>query len=165
MLETERLTIRPFVESDLEPYARIVADPEVMRLITGEAQSYDEARTYLEECLASERRRGYSRYAVLLKASGELIGFCGFKDIDGDLDFGWRYAKSCWGQGYGTEAARAVMNYGMETLKLPALLAVAFPENIGSIRIMQKIGMRPDGHGAWEGKETVRYIMTNETRS
>ena len=162
ILETERLTIRPLVEADIEPYAEIVADPQVMHLITGEAESYEEASTYVQECMQSEREFGYSRYAVLLRDADELIGFCGFKHIDGVLDFGWRYAHRYWGQGYGTEAAEAVLEHGLRTLKLPVLFAAAFPENVGSVRIMQKIGMRPDSFADWEGRKVVRYIARNE---
>jgi RimJ/RimL family protein N-acetyltransferase len=158
LLETERLLIRSFEVADVEPYSRIVADQEVMRFLTGRAESYDEAKQYIEECIASERDRGYSRYAVLLKSVRQLIGFCGFKWIDKDIDFGWRYARKFWGTGYGTEAARAVLRYGLVELKLPRIVAVALPENIGSIRIMQKIGLRRDGCGDWDGRRTVRFV-------
>ena len=159
LLATDRVNIRPFQHSDLSDYSRIVADPDVMRYLTGEPQSMEEARQYVEECIASEKERGYSRYAVLLKQSGELIGFCGYKLIDGEIDFGWRYAKAHWRKGYGTEAATAVLHYGLRTLRLPMLVTAAFPENIASIRIMQKIGMQQDGFGQWNGRKTVRYIV------
>lgn len=153
--------IRPFEISDVDTYAEIVADPDVMRLLTGKAQTFEEANQYLEECIASERDNGFSRYAVLLKATEELIGFCGFRLIDGEVDFGWRYARKHWNNGYGTEAARAVLNYGRKELRLPLLVAVALPENAASIRIIEKLGLQRDGFGEWDGKETVRYVFRN----
>ena len=161
-LETERLVIRPFRLADLDAYSRIVADPAVMRLLTGKAQTRGEARLYIEECITSERDNGYSRYAVSLRDTDELIGFCGFRMIHDEIDFGWRYAKRHWNSGYGTEAARSVLKYGLEVLKLPLLVAVALPENTASIRIMQKLGMERDGFGEWEGKQTIRYIYRNK---
>jgi len=158
LLTTDRLTLRPFQEADVTPYSEIVADPEVMRLITGEAETFEAARRYLEEVLRSEAERGYSRYAVLLREPEELIGFCGFKLIDGEVDFGWRYGKRHWNNGYGTEAAREVLKYGQEILQLPLVVSVALPENTASIRIMQKIGMQRDGFGSWGGKQTIRYV-------
>ena len=150
LLETDRLAIRPFRQEDLDAYSRIVADPDVMRLLTGQPQTFDEARQYIDECIDSEKENGFSRYAVLLKSVDELIGFCGYKMIDGEIDFGWRYARRHWNNGYGTEAAGAVLKYGIEDLKLPTLVAVALPENSASIRIMQKLGMERDGFGVGE---------------
>lgn len=160
-LETDRLAIRPFRPDDLDAYSKIVADPDVMRLLTGRPQTFDEARQYIDECIASEAENGFSRYAVLLKATNELIGFCGYRLIDDEIDFGWRYARRQWNMRYGTEAARAVMKYGLDVLRLPLLVAVALPENAASIRIMQKVGMERDGFGEWSGKKTVRYTLRN----
>lgn len=104
---------------------------------------------------------GYSRYAVLLKDSGEFIGFCGFDHFNGELDFGWRYERRHWGKGYGTEAATAVLARGVEVLEFPLIVAITYPENDGSIRIMQKIGMEFDGYGELDGKRVIRYVKTN----
>jgi RimJ/RimL family protein N-acetyltransferase len=161
-LETDRFVIRPFDLADVIAYSEIVADPDVMRLLTGKPESLDEAKKYVEECIASESVNGFSRYAVFLKRTDELIGFCGFKLIDGEIDFGWRYAKKHWNNGYGTEAAGVVKNYGLEILRVPVVVAVALPENIGSIRIMEKIGMKREGFGDWDGKQTIRFTLRSE---
>jgi RimJ/RimL family protein N-acetyltransferase len=161
LLETDRLLIRPFRLDDLDAYAKIVADPHVMRLLTGKPQTFDEAKQYIEECMASEDENGFSRYAVRLKVADELIGFCGYKIIDGEIDFGWRYAKRHWNRGYGTEAALAVMKYGFEVLRPPQLVAVALPENTASIRIMQKLGMERNDFGSWTRIQTIRYTLRN----
>ena len=68
-------------------------------------------------------------------------------------------------KGYGTEAAKAIMHYGLRTLRLPLLVSAAFPENVASIRIMQKIGMQEDGFGQWNGRKTVRYIVKSTSPS
>ena len=101
-IETERLVIRSFLESDAHAYAAIAADPDVMKH-TGEGlpQSFDSSRDYVLRCIRSYETRGYSRYAVCLKAENGLpIGFCGFMDDNGELEFGWRYGKPYWGRGW-----------------------------------------------------------------
>ena len=160
-LETERLLIRPFLSSDTDAYARVVADPEVMRYLGGRAHCYEEAAQFVTGCVAMHEELGYSRYCVLLKDSQELIGFCGFDHFNGELDFGWRYARQHWGKGYGTEAAIAVLARGVEVLNFPLIVAIAYPENRGAIRIMQKIGMEFDGYGELDGKTVTRYVRTS----
>jgi len=69
------------------------------------------AAAYILDCIRHEAEKGMSRYTVCLKESGQLIGFCGFKETDGYIDFGRRYSKEYWRQGYGTVAAAAVLEY------------------------------------------------------
>ena len=70
-----------------------------------------------------------------------MIGFCGFKDCDDHIDLGWRYAQRHWGNGYATEAARAVLAYGVETLRLTRIMAVSYEANVGSVRVIEKLGL------------------------
>ena len=159
LLETDRLHIRPFIESDVGPYARIVADSEVMRYIAdGRTHSYKEAKEYIEGCMVKQADLGYSRYAVVLKESMELMGFCGYAHFNGDLDFGWRLERRSWRKGYGTEAANEVLRYGLEVLNFPLIVAISYPANLASTRIMQKIGMDFDGYRSINGKSIIRYV-------
>ena len=150
-LETQRLVIRSFEPGDIPAYAEIVADPHVTRFLgDGRPYSYEEASAYIEDCIALDIDTGISRYAVLL--DGELIGFCGFKDCGDHIDLGWRYAERHWGNGYATEAARAVLEHGIETLALTGIKAVSFEENVGSVRVIEKLGFEfvervSDDHG------------------
>ena len=94
VIETDRLTIRSFVESDVSTYAQIVADPEVARFLgDGLPHSCEEAAAYVERCISSEAKSGIARYAVILRETGELIGFCGFRQERDYIDFGWRFAR------------------------------------------------------------------------
>lgn len=140
-IKTERLLIRSFEEADIPAYGEIVADPRVTRYLgDGQPCSYEEAARYIRDCIALEAEIGMSRYAVVLE--GELIGFCGFKPDGEHIDFGWRYAHRHWGWGYATEAARAVLRYGLEELGLRGILAVAYEANIASVRVIEKLGFR-----------------------
>ena len=150
-LTTDNLLIRSFSPADKAAYAEIVADPEVMRYLGGGPMSLEAASAYVDDCVQRDRASGISRYAVLSRATGALIGFCGFKQLREDLgqqvppgtpwvDFGWRYARTQWGRGFGTEAANAVYRYGKETHKLAGIEARAHQDNVGSLRIIEKLG-------------------------
>ena len=102
-------------------------------------------------CVQRDRDYGVSRYAVVEKADGVFIGFCGFKILAEDLggqvspgttwvDFGWRYRRSSWRRGFGSEAALAVYEYGKKQLKLENIEARAHEDNTGSLRIIEKLG-------------------------
>jgi RimJ/RimL family protein N-acetyltransferase len=158
IIETSRLTIRSFLESDIPEYATIVADPQVTRFLgDGSPHSYEQAAAYVHNCIRSEAKGDVARYAVVLRETGELIGFCGFKKAHGYIDFGWRYARRTWGNGYATEAAAAVLDYGLNTLKLSNIVAVAALENVGSVRVMEKIGLQFEAFGQVRGRKAVRY--------
>jgi len=150
LLTTDRLTIRSFRPNDAQAFIRIAADPEVMRFLGGpiDAQA---ARAYVLDCVARDRATGTSRYAVERSADGALLGFCGFKHLEEDAgaqvppgtpwtDFGWRYRQSAWNQGYGTEAALAVYAWGTRHLDLATIEARAHEDNVGSWRIIEKLG-------------------------
>ncbi len=163
-LETRHLVIRSFAAGDVTEYAALVADPEVMKYI-GDGLAVDEAqaRAYVEECIENERTLGFARYALELRSANEFIGICGFALIDDYVDFGYRIARRYWGNGYVSEAAQATIKYGFERLGFESIVAIAYSENKGSIRVIKKLGFefeRPDtlnGHGA------VRYCIRNPT--
>lgn len=158
VIKTDRLIIRSFLESDIPEYAAIVADPEVTRFLgDGSPHSYEQATAYVVDCIRAEARDSMARYAVILRETGQLIGFCGFKRMEDYIDFGWRYARRVWGNGYATEAAAAVLDYGVNTLWLSGIVAQSAIENVGSVRVMEKIGMQFEAFGEVRGRKTVRY--------
>lgn len=162
-IETDRLIIRSFEKSDLEDYAAIVSDPRVTRyLSSSDPHSFEEAADYITWVIEEEMRTGIVRYAVTLKESGELIGFCGFKQIGDSVDLGWRYGYAHWGNGYGSEAAKAVFDYGNKVLKLDSLFCVAMVENVASVKIIQKLGFKDHEYDEVRGKRTVKYFNLGE---
>jgi RimJ/RimL family protein N-acetyltransferase len=149
-LTTNRLTIRSFSNEDADEYADIVRDPEVMRYLGG-VLGARAAREYVTDCIQRDQSSGISRYAVLRNADAKFLGFCGFKALTEDygnqvppntawVDFGWRYRQSVWRQGFGVEAARAVYDYGKNQLGLINIEARAHCDNLGSLRIIEKLG-------------------------
>lgn len=149
-LETGRLIIEPLTLEHLDDYAAIVADPEVMRYLNeGVPRSRGYATKYLSNLVKLQKEKGFTRYGVFEGADNSLLGHCGYKDIEGRIDIGWTYARRAWGKGIGTEAARAVVEYGFADLKFDLVTARTDPENIGSLGIMRAIGMKEFDRFVW----------------
>lgn len=149
MLETSRLFIRPAVLEDAYNLFALNSDPEVVRY-TGDASftSMMDAQIIVKErMIAQFDKYKMSRFMVFLK-DGTFIGWCGLKYFSGtnEVDLGYRFLKKFWGMGYATEASRACLKYGFETLNLPKIIAKAMPDNTGSIKVMQKLGMTFRGY-------------------
>jgi ribosomal-protein-alanine N-acetyltransferase len=101
------------------------------------------------------RERGWILWAVETKATGVLMGWCGFGLRDGHVDFGYRLAKAFWGQRFGTEVIRAVLAYGMVQYQFGQYTAAAYVENTASIRILEKLGFRVERYGEQHGKRVA----------
>lgn len=145
-LHTARLVLRNWRDEDRAPFARIGADPEVMRyfpsLLTREAsdQFIDTAHAHIAE-------HGWGFWAVELRATGELIGFTGLRGDTGlpvppGLEAGWRVASEHWRRGYASEGALACLGFAFERLGEERVLAVTALSNLPSQAVMRKIGMR-----------------------
>jgi ribosomal-protein-alanine N-acetyltransferase len=156
VLTTKRLILCPLHSRDVGPlYARIFSDPEVMRFGDG-VQTQEWVRNWLQQHLDGYRTLGFGPYAVVEKQTQEVLGYCGlfyFPDINGqpEVEIGYRLARSAWGQGYATEAARAVRDYAFYTLGRKRLIAMIDPANVASIRVAQKLGMHYEGEIWMEG--------------
>jgi RimJ/RimL family protein N-acetyltransferase len=147
-INTERLALRDWRDSDLSPWAAMNADPEVREhlgpLLTSE-QAAASMRSFQEDL----DRNGFSFWAVEVRDTGEFIGFTGLDVVDEGMPFtgvevGWRLSRSAWGHGYATEAALAVLQYGFDKLRLTEILAVTTRTNVRSQAVMRRIGMTTD---------------------
>ena len=144
-LRTERLVLRRWRESDLEPWAAMNADPEVREHL-GEVMTREQSDASVAAFEAEFDQRGFGWWAVEVAATGEFIGFAGLDPVDEEMPFtgveiGWRLARSSWGHGYATEAARATLTFGFDTLKLPEILAITTATNVRSQAVMRRLGM------------------------
>jgi RimJ/RimL family protein N-acetyltransferase len=145
MIETERLLLRPFTPDDLDEFALLCADPEVMRYIgTSEAQSRERAGMRFHALIKHWNDHEFGLWAVIEKAGAEFTGFCGLQYLDNTLEIevGYRLAKRFWGMGFATEAASASLRFGFEELAVDRIVAVVQPENVASCRVVEKIGLR-----------------------
>jgi RimJ/RimL family protein N-acetyltransferase len=147
-LTTDRLLLRHWRESDLAPWAALNADPEVREFFPT-VLTRDESAASMARFEADLQGRGYGWWAVEVRATGEFIGFTGLDPVDDEMPFtgveiGWRLARSAWGHGYASEAARTVLAYGFDVLELPEILAITAVGNVRSQAVMRRIGMTRD---------------------
>lgn len=142
-LVTARLRLRQFAESDLDAYAALCADPEVMRYIADGA-TLDREQTWRQIAmfLGHWTLRGYGLFAIEPRLGGPMIGFAGLWHPEGwpGVEFGWRLARSAWGHGYATEAAVAARDWAFGTLSLDRFVSVIDQDNARSIRVAEKLG-------------------------
>ncbi|MCC5575346.1 GNAT family N-acetyltransferase [Microtetraspora sp. AC03309] len=153
MIETERLVLRRWQEKDREPFAALNADPEVMEYFP--ATLTRERSDALADRVAAEFDDcGFGLWAVEL--SGTFIGFTGLSvprfiaHFTPCVEIGWRLARSAWGHGYATEAARAALRHGFGELGLKEIVSFTAKQNMRSQRVMERIGMTRDPEGDFD---------------
>jgi ribosomal-protein-alanine N-acetyltransferase len=151
-LSTERLLLRPFVESDWQAVHAMISDPEVIRYVPAGSASEEETREHIQTLInGHEANPPRYNFAVVLRSEGVFIGMCflaiGSRDDQPrQADLGYLLSRRYWGQGYATEAARAVLEFGFQELDLHRVYATCRPANVASSRVMEKLGMRREGH-------------------
>ena len=162
MLRTERLILEPWQHSDWETFRPIATDVEVMRYVNGGIPWSDEQiHFFVDRQVRLYSDLGFCRWKMLEASSGKMIGFCGpgmWRDARYP-EIGWWLARSHWGRGLATEAARAALGDARERVRLDGVISIAMPENIASIAVMKKIGMKFDGEFESEGVKLVRYAV------
>lgn len=152
ILETERLRLRHLVMDDLEALYALYRDPQVRQYFPEGTLTLHETREELEWFLHGHPRQPeLGLWATVLKASGKFVGRCGLLPwtIDGqpEVEVAYLIDKAYWGRGLGTEAARAVRDYGFEQLGLARLICLIDQANLASIRVAEKIGMAFEKEG------------------
>ena len=159
--ESGRLVLRQFTMDDLEPLAAMHSDSDVCRFIGG-VKTREQSREKLEEWIAEYTKYGVSKWAVMLRSTGEFVGRCGFspEQIEGiqEWELGWTFARRFWGKGYATEAATAAMKYWFDVLKKPRLISLVHPLNQASVRVAMRLGMTLDRTVQWHDSETNLYV-------
>ena len=173
-LETERLVLRQWRESDREPWAALNADPRVMEHFPAPL-SRAEADAFVDKHRALIDERGWGLWALEVKASDAtpgtpFIGFTGLSvpgfEVPGVtspcVEVGWRLAAAYWGRGYAPEAARAAVVFGFDELGLDEIVSFAYVGNAKSRRVMDKIGMSEVGefdHPNLPGHRIQRHVV------
>ena len=146
VLETERLLLQHLSTQDAEFILELLNDPAFIRNIGDRGvRTIDGANSYiLNGPLASYDKNGFGLYLVKLKETDESIGMCGLirRDTLEDVDIGYAFLPKFWSKGYAVEAARAVKEYAKNAIGLNRIVAIVDPENEGSIRILEKIGLQ-----------------------
>ena len=167
ILETKRLILRHFVPNDLDRLFALYSDPQVRRYFPEGTLTYDETKEELEWFLNGHPEHPeLGLWATIHKETNHLIGRCGLLPwtIDGqpEVEVAYLLDKGYWGQGLGTEAAEAVLDYGFEKLQLSRLICLIDRENLASIKVARKIGMTFEKEGRDEKGPFVLYARHKE---
>ena len=163
-IETARLRLRMFRDEDLDAYAAMRADAEVMRYIKSGGLTREQSVERWQTNLLRWRQNGFGNWAVTEKATGELMGWCGLGRLEEtpDAEVGYGFAKKFWNTGAATEAARAGLRFGFEEAGLERIVAIAIPENTASRRVMEKLGMKYVKQAHHYDFEVVYYAITRD---
>lgn len=160
-LETERLNMRMWREDDFEAYARICADPDVMRYLNKEGKPLSrlEAWRHLAFLIGHWHLRGYGHWAIEEKESGNLVGRIGFLYPEGwpDFEIGWTLGREYWGKGYAIEGARRALAYAFTELDREHVVSLIRPGNQGSINVAERLGEKLEGQTEVAGLEVLVY--------
>lgn len=147
MIETDRLILRPWIDSDRDGFVAMCADPEVTGTFPG-VMSARESNDLVDHFIACWAEDGFSYGAIERRADGAFIGmgglaWCRFQaPLCPCFEMGWALARPWWGQGFATEAARAWAHHGFTRLDIPEIVAFTDPANARSLAVMHRLGMR-----------------------
>jgi RimJ/RimL family protein N-acetyltransferase len=155
---TSRLALRRWQAGDAELVAPIYAKSEVMRFIPGGTWSIEQTRRIVDRMTELERENGFGYYPVVRRSGGAPIGHCGLGRLENgdEIEVAYVFDVPFWRQGYASEAAAAAVAFGFE-VGIERIVAVAFPENAGSIGVMRKIGMHRVGRAHHFGATLEKY--------
>jgi [ribosomal protein S5]-alanine N-acetyltransferase len=150
-LTTQRLILREFVEEDWEAVLMYQSDPLYLRYYAWTQRTEADVREFVGWFLANQQELPRTKFqlAVVLKSEGQLIGNCGVRVNDPELregNIGYELDPRYWGHGYATEAAREIVRFGFEELGLHRIWSWCVAENVGSARVLEKVGMRQEGY-------------------
>ncbi len=159
-IATPRLILRPFTLQDLNPLFAILQQPDIFEYFPRtDAPSLERVERIIAFYIKQAEDYGFSCWAVDLKATGELIGWCGLNHLpETDEDeVAYLLSQAHHGRGYATEAARASLDFGFDTIGLPRIIALVHPENIASWRVIEKSGMTFLDRKVYWDLELLRY--------
>ena len=173
-IESERLRIRRFKDSDLAPFMAYRNDPEVAHYQSWDSCAEQEARAFIREMKSA--RAGvpseWFQFAIESKETGALIGDCGLRVYEHEpyrAEIGFTLARECQGRGFASEAVSRLLDYAFEVLGLHRVVAIADCRNAPSVALLQRVGMRREGHflenvwfkGGWTD-EYLYAVLKNE---
>jgi RimJ/RimL family protein N-acetyltransferase len=146
VLETDRLTLRQLTNDDAPFILELLNEPSFIQNIGDRnVRTLEDAQAYiLNGPVTSYEKHGFGLHAIILKDTDEPIGMCGLIKRDGleDVDIGYALLPKFWSKGYAVEAAQVVKEYAKDVVGLKRLVAIVDPANQGSIRVLEKIGLR-----------------------
>lgn len=166
IIETPRLILRHFVESDLDLLAGLMADPDFMRFSNGIFSREQTANFLFDRIIAPAQQEIPSQFGVIFREENRLIGYCGFfrQLVDGveEIEIGYRLHPDYWNRGLATEGARAVRDYAFNVLRLPRVISLIHPQNHASRRVTEKNGMLLEKETVFRGFPTLVFACKRD---
>jgi RimJ/RimL family protein N-acetyltransferase len=163
VLHTARLTLRQFREADIDAYAAMSQDAEVMRYLSGDGGLLSRADAWRQMAifLGHWQLRGYGTWAVEERTTRLFVGRVGLHNPEGwpDRELGWTIARPFWGKGYASEAARASIHHAFGTLGWTHLVSLIHPDNHRSARLAERLGYRVHGTAELRGLHLTMYRL------
>lgn len=168
--ETERLILRELMPADAEGMFDMNSDPDVHRYLGNKpVKSIEQSIAEIEFIRKQYVENGIGRWAVIEKTSGNFLGWSGLKLITETTnnhinyyDLGYRFSKRFWGKGYATETAIAVIHYGFTELKLNEIIGIADINNLGSIHVLEKVGLKRVSVFDYDGTKHLWMRIENQ---
>jgi len=161
-LETNRLILRPFESGDVQAAFGWFGDPAVMRFTpTGPDTSIEQTKVRLGVYQEHQTIHGFSKWIILERRSGCAIGDAGLLKLKehGWIDIGFRLAHPYWGKGLATEAASAWVRAAFHDFHIDRLTALVHPENVASIRVLEKLRFQPERRDTIMGMKSIVYSL------
>lgn len=146
MIQTGRLILRGWRDSDLYPFFKMSQDPQVMATL-GPLMSREECAAGIARLEGVREAVGYTFWAMERREDQAFLGWCGVKPgavntpIEGETEIGWRLASEHWGKGYAREAAQASIDWVWANTDMPLVAAITTPGNVRSWGLMERLGM------------------------
>jgi len=159
-IETPNLRLRRLTIEDSCSLFRTVGDPEVMKYwLNGPDKNIKKTEKRIKNIEKHWQRNCFGDWGVVKKSNSELIGFAGLHYITGmdDVNIGYAFEQQYWRKGFGFEACRTILKFGQNVLNISHIVAVIWPQNIASIHLIEKCGLRFWKIMIWGGGERVVY--------
>lgn len=161
ILETNRLYLKEFHISDADKMFLLNSDPKVIQFTGDRAFNNLEETIELIQNYDHYKIYGFGRWSVFLKDTNEYIGWCGLKYTKekDEYDIGFRFFKEHWNKGYATESALACIDLGFTKFKMNKIIGRAMSANIGSVKVLEKMGLKFEKNFDFDGVEGVIYSI------
>jgi [ribosomal protein S5]-alanine N-acetyltransferase len=162
ILETERIILREFTPDDIDAFALVIADAEMMRFAT---TPYDRAgvEAWITRNMNRYTKNGHGLWAMILKETGDLIGDCGLtiQEVDNasEVELGYHLRRDRWGKGLATEAACACRDFAFERLPVDHVISLIHSENLASRHVAERVGMQVWKETMWRNLPHVVYRL------
>jgi ribosomal-protein-alanine N-acetyltransferase len=164
-IETERLLLRMYRSEELETVYHLCTDADVARFFPFSHEiKKEDVLTSLPRRTERWRTQGFGQLGVFNKADEKLIGYCGMQYLDNteDVEIYYGLFKDWWGKGLATEAAKAVLRFGFEEVKLKRVVAVTHPENAPSHKVLLRLGLKQEENAHFYNTDVSYFTISSE---